>query len=95
MASLHKPKTHDAPNPRGAEPTDEKIESTATPEPPAPVAAEAPEASAEVPVEAPAAPAEAPAAAVADVPPAVDAPKTAAKKTTKSTPAPEPVTSGE
>jgi len=95
MASLHKPKTHDAPNPRSVEHTDEKIEHTdekieaaATPEPSAPVATAAPDAP-------PEAPPEAPLAAVAEAPPAVHAPKTAAKKTTKSTPAPEPVTSGE
>ncbi|HEV7605161.1 MAG TPA: translation initiation factor IF-3 [Candidatus Limnocylindrales bacterium] len=43
MASVHKPKTHDAPNPRGAEPTDAKIQAASAPTPVAPAASPAPE----------------------------------------------------
>ena len=88
MASLHKPKTHDAGSPRPAEATDGQAAppvpaSTAPAEAPAPADAAAP---------APA-PAEAPAKAEAPAPaPAVPAEP---KKTTQSKPAPEPVTSGE
>jgi translation initiation factor IF-3 len=63
MASVHKPKVHEASNPRSTEPTDEKTESVTTPAEaaaPAPVATAAPEAPAEAP-----APAEAKAAPVA------------------------------
>jgi len=124
MASVHKPKTHEAPNPRGSETIDEHQESAASPEPTAPAAgapaeapAEAPveiaEAPAEVPAEIAAVPAEiaaVPAKALAEVPAeiAAEAPaetaeapakaietKTATRKTTKKTPAAEPVPSGE
>jgi translation initiation factor IF-3 len=82
MASLHKPKVHEAPNPRHAEAPEEKT--SAAPEAPAPaVAAAAPAAA---PAEAPAPP-PVPAAAVETRP--------GPKQTTQSTPAPEPVTSGE
>jgi translation initiation factor IF-3 len=104
MASVHKPKVHEASNPRSTEPTDEKTEPAATPAEaptPAPVAvaaavAPAP-AEATTPVEAKApvaAPAEtkAPAPAAAKAAPA---PKPEPKKTPQTTPAPEPVTSGE
>jgi translation initiation factor IF-3 len=114
MASLHKPKTHDASSPRPAEGSDGQAD-TAAPAPvaTAPAKAEAPApANAEAPVkaEAPAkadAPAKVPVSTEAKV---AAAPKVAAeapeptpapaapaepKKTTQSTPAPEPVTSGE
>jgi translation initiation factor IF-3 len=105
MASVHKPKTHDAPNPRNTEAPEQKTEPTATPAPTAPVAAKAPEPPAEAtpPAAAPAevetkvpakAEAKAPAKAEAKVPVAV-ATKTEPKKIAQSTPAPEPVTSGE
>ena len=93
MASVHKPKTHEAPHPRGAEPTT-TAEPTATTEPTATAAPAAPAAPAgpevlEV----------APADTVAPAPSEIVAkPKPEPKKTTKttkSTPAPEPVTSGE
>jgi translation initiation factor IF-3 len=78
MASLHKPKTHDASSPRPAEGSDGQVDTpvpvpvaTAPAEAPAPVEVQAP-----IEEPAPAAPAE-------------------PKKTTQSTPAPEPVTSGE
>jgi translation initiation factor IF-3 len=113
MASVHKPKTHDAPNPRNAEAPEQKTEPAVTPAPTAPVATAAPEppaeatpaaaAPAEVEAEVPAkaeakapakAEAKAPAKAEAKVPVAV-ATKTEPKKIAQSTPAPEPVTSGE
>ena len=83
MASMHKPKSHEAPSQRGAEPAEEKTA-------PAMVPAEAP---AMVPAEAPApvtaqAPAPTPAAAT-------EARTSEPRGTTQSTPAPEPVTSGE
>lgn len=97
MASVHKPKTHDAPNPRNAEAPEQKIEPAATPAPTAPVATAAPEPPAE-PTPPSAAPAEVeaevPAKAEAKAPVAV-ATKTEPKKIAQSTPAPEPVTSGE
>jgi translation initiation factor IF-3 len=125
MASLHKPKTHEASNPRSAESRDGKGEPTATPSPSAtaanatteaPIEAEkapaetsksaasAPKAPASVPktpAEAEKAPAETP--ALAEVRAGAEAPepvlvseaKIESKKSTQSTPAPEPVTSGE
>jgi translation initiation factor IF-3 len=112
MASVHKPKTHEAPNPRSTEPADEKTEPAATPAPSAPVATAAPKAPAAAPAPAEAttevvAPAAVPAPAEATVdavaktiarPVAVEPktePKTEPKKITQTTPAPEPVTSGE
>jgi translation initiation factor IF-3 len=137
MASVHKPKTHDAPNPRNAEAPEQKTEPAATPAPTAPVATAAPEppaeatppapAQAEVEAKAPAqaeakapaqaeakapaqaeakapaqAEAKAPAQAEAKAPaqaeakaPVAIATKTEPKKIAQSTPAPEPVTSGE
>jgi len=90
MASLHKPKTHDASSPRPAEDSDEQIEAPAA----APVAT-AP-AGAPALIEAPAqASAEAPAPAEARAPAPAAAAPAEPKKTTQSTPAPEPVTSGE
>jgi translation initiation factor IF-3 len=90
MASLHKPKTHDAPNPRGAEapdtePAQEPAVAT-TPAAPAepPASRPAPAASA-TPVAAPASQAQ---AAVAEARPEP-------RSTSQNTPAPEPVTSGE
>ncbi len=85
MASVHKPKSHDAPHARGAEAVaDATTEPAATPV----------EAPAATPVEAPAeAPVAAPVARAAR--PAVIETRAEPKQTTKSTPAPEPVTSGE
>jgi len=74
MASLHKPKSHEAPNPRSAEPTEAK-----TAETPAPVSAPAPTR----------------AQAPAPVAVAAEARATEPMQTTQSTPAREPVTSGE
>jgi translation initiation factor IF-3 len=90
MASVHKPKTHDAPNPRGAEATDEQPVAEATPAPTAPTAS-APTEVAEAPTEA----AEAPAPPAAVEAPAPTETKTVARKTTQKKPAAEPVTSGE
>jgi translation initiation factor IF-3 len=105
MASLHKPKTHDAPNPRSAEPIDGGAEPavpapTASAEPAAtkaPAKAPAPaEAKAPVSAKAPApAEAKAPTEATAPAPAPVAAAVSEPKKTTQNTPAPEPVTSGE
>ncbi len=95
MASLHKPKVHEAAHPRDAATEPDQAEATAegtpaTIEPtaaaPEPTAA-APEPTAQTPEPTPAAPEE-----VAE--PAA-APVAATRKTTESTPAPEPVTSGE
>jgi translation initiation factor IF-3 len=105
MASVHKPKAHDVPNPRNGEAPEQKTEPAATPAPIAAVATKAPEppaeatpaaaAPAEVEAEVPAkAEAKAPAKAEAKAPVAV-ATKTEPKKIAQSTPAPEPVTSGE
>lgn len=86
MASVHKPKSHDAPSPRGAETNEEKTEPAATPAPSAPVAAAAPKARTEATA----------AAAAPDPPTAAETEtKIEPKTTTQSTPAPEPVTSGE
>ena len=96
MASLHKPKTHEATSPRHAESAEGRPEPATAPAPPAPaeeptpVTAKAPaRAPAPAPVSAPA-PAEAPAAA-----PVAAAARIESKKATDSTPAPEPVPSGE
>jgi len=102
MASLHKPKVHEAAHPRDAAPEDDQaaasaeatpatIEATAaTAEPTATTtesAAPAPEPKAAAPEPTPAAP--------VDAAKPAPTPVAAAKKTTESTPAPEPVTSGE
>jgi len=102
MASLHKPKVHEAAHPRDAAPEDDQaaasaeatpatIEATAaTAEPAATTtesAAPAPEPKAAAPEPTPAAP--------VDAAKPAPTPVAAAKKTTESTPAPEPVTSGE
>ena len=90
MASVHKPKTHDAPNPRGAEHADDTREPEATPEPtPAPSTPVAAAAAADTPART-----DTPAPEAAPAPPAAKT-KTEPKKTRQSTPAPEPVTSGE
>ena len=104
MASLHKPKVHDAPHARPTDGTDEKTETTATDttstEPTTtPTTAPAPVATTEVPASpatpAPAAKAPAPAPAAAEAPAPVAATRSESRKTSESTPAPEPVTSGE
>jgi len=86
MASIHKPKMHDAPNPRGAETAHEQHESEPTSAPSAPTAS-APVEVAEAPAPVAEAPAPTPAAATEK--------KTAIRKTTQKAPAAEPVTSGE
>ena len=88
MASVHKPKSHDAPHPRSAETHEEKAEAAVTPAPTAPVATEAPKAPSDAPT-----PAEAPTEIAAQ--PVAARTKTEPKKSTQSMPAPEPVTSGE
>jgi translation initiation factor IF-3 len=103
MASVHKPKTHEPAHPRSAEPEGTKTEPTnsktrpaAAATPSAPAAAPAPAATTKVtaPATAPAqAVAEAAAQAVAE--PVGVAIKSEPTKTTQTTPAPEPVTSGE
>ena len=99
MASLHKPKSHEAPNPRGDEAPEPKTE--AKPEPkteakPEPKTELKPEPAA-APATVAAAKATAPAAAEPEPTPAPEPVKAKAepKKTTESKPAPEPVTSGE
>src|SRR4029079_5195920 len=98
MASLHKPKTHDAGHPRPAD-GDGRTDTNETEPTETPTSAPAPVASTEVPASpataapAPAAPAPAPAAAEAPAPDA--ATRSESRKTSESTPAPEPVTSGE
>ena len=87
MASVHKPKTHEAQNPRAAEAAHEQTEPEATPAPTAPVEAAVPEAEAEVTTPA--------VIAVPAVAAAAAETKTEPRKTTRSTPAAEPVTSGE
>jgi len=72
MASLHKPKVHEATNQRGAEPAEERTAPPAAP-------AEAP----------------APTAAAAPAPARAAETRTEPTQTKHSTPAPEPVTSGE
>jgi translation initiation factor IF-3 len=105
MASLHKPKTHEAANPRSTEQIDgtDQIDGQAEPAAPAAtVSAEpaAPKTPARASTEAKA-PAEAAAPAEPEAPAATAAPAPVAaavsepKKTTQNTPAPEPVTSGE
>src|SRR4051794_27249187 len=86
MASLHKPKVHEAAHPRDeaapeAEAAAQPAPGTTTKTAPAPAE----------PAPAPAEPAPAP----APKPEPAPAPVAAAKKSTESTPAPEPVTSGE
>ncbi|MFL5674909.1 MAG: translation initiation factor IF-3 [Chloroflexota bacterium] len=88
MASLHKPKVHEAAHPRDEAAPETEAEAAAQPAPgttttTAPAPAE--------PAPAPAEPAPAP----APKPEPAPAPVAAAKKSTESTPAPEPVTSGE
>ncbi|MFL5722294.1 MAG: translation initiation factor IF-3 [Chloroflexota bacterium] len=100
MASLHKPKVHEAGHPRDAASLDgEAAAPGATTEPtaaaqiteqPAPAAA----ATAPAPAAAPE-PATTPAPAATRAPAAPAKPAAAPKKSTESTPAPEPVTSGE
>jgi translation initiation factor IF-3 len=89
MASLHKPKTHDAPSPRG-----DASDDTAVPaEAPADRPVEAPAATARAKVAQAAAPAPAPAAASAPRP-AAEA-RSEPRTSTQTAPAPEPVTTGE
>jgi translation initiation factor IF-3 len=109
MASLHKPRTHDASSPRPAEVTDGQTETPAPAPAPAGPAPASPEpatagpapASPEPATTTPATPARTPAPAKALAPAKAAAPVPAPaapaepKKTTQSTPAPEPVTSGE
>jgi translation initiation factor IF-3 len=95
MASLHKPKVHEAAHPRDA--ATEPDEAAATTEPTTAMtetAAPAPEPKAAAPKPTAATPEPTPAAPVEVAKPA-PTPVAAAKKTTESTPAPEPVTSGE
>ena len=100
MASLHKPKVHEAAHPRAAEGTDGKIDTTAS-EPTTTSTAPEPIATTEVPaspaaaVQAVAVPAAPPAPAETEAPAPVAVAKSETRKTAESTPAPEPVTSGE
>jgi len=95
MASLHKPKTHEVSHPRAAEGTDGKIDTTAS-EPTTTTTAPEPIATTEVPASpvatVPAAP---PAPAETEAPAPVAVAKSETRKKAESTPAPEPVTSGE
>jgi len=102
MASLHKPKVHEAAHPRDAAPEDDQAAASAEATP-ATIEATAATAERTATTTESAAPAPEPKAAAPEPTPAapVDAakpaptPVAAAKKTTESTPAPEPVTSGE
>ena len=102
MASLHKPKVHEAAHPRDAAPEDDQAAASAEATP-ATLEATAATTEPTATTTEPAAPAPEPKAAAPEPTPAapVDAakpaptPVAAAKKTTESTPAPEPVTSGE
>lgn len=94
MASVHKPKVHESPNPRSAEHADEKTEQTvptATPVSTAPEAAATPKAPTEAPAEAKA-PAEAPAEAEAAAPAEAAAAPVAVAAATKPEATPEPKT---
>jgi translation initiation factor IF-3 len=103
MASLHKPKVHEAGHPRDAASPDGESEApAATTEPTAEAQTTEQPATEQAATEQPApAPAPSPEPATTPAPAATKAPaapaKTAAapKKSTESTPAPEPVTSGE
>jgi translation initiation factor IF-3 len=100
MASLHKPKVHEAAHPRTAEGADADTDTTATEPTTEPKTAPAPIATTEVPArpaaKAPVAPAPTtPAPAAVEAPAPVAVAKSEPRKTTESTPAPEPVTSGE
>jgi translation initiation factor IF-3 len=102
MASLHKPKVHEAAHPRDAATEDDQAAASAEATPAAIEATDAitgptattTETAAPAPEPEAAAPEPTPAAPVDAANPA-PTPVAAAKKTTESTPAPEPVTSGE
>ena len=95
MASLHKPKTHEVSHPRAAEGTDGKIDTTAS-EPTTTTTAPEPIATTEVPASpAAAVPVAPPEPAETEAPAPVAVAKSESRKTAESTPAPEPVTSGE
>ncbi len=94
MASVHKPKVHEASNPRSAEQSSEKTEPVAAEAPSAPVAKAAPKAPAEAKAQDEATP-PAEAKTPTEVKPTPRSVATSTKKTAQSTPAPEPVASGE
>jgi translation initiation factor IF-3 len=100
MASLHKPKMHEAPNPRGEEaPTTEPAPAAATAVAPAATPVAAPAATPVAPATEGPASRPAPAATAASSPAAAQAVAAEARpesrSTSQSTPAPEPVTTGE
>jgi translation initiation factor IF-3 len=100
MASLHKPKTHDAPAPRVAEGTDGAPAPAETPAgAPAPAPAEEPASAPAAPAARPAASQPAPAPVRQPAQAAAAAPATEARPeprtATQTAPAPEPVTTGE
>jgi translation initiation factor IF-3 len=95
MASLHKPKVHEATSPRHAESADQRPEPATAPASPAPVDEPTP-VTAKAPARAtPPAPVSAPAPAEAPAAPVAAATRIETKKAVENTPAPEPVTSGE
>jgi translation initiation factor IF-3 len=96
MASLHKPKVHEASHPRPADEGNGTNDTTATEPSTTTTTAPEPIATTEVPASpAAAAPAAPPAPAETEAPAPVAIAKSESRKTTESTPAPEPVTSGE
>jgi translation initiation factor IF-3 len=94
MASLHKPKSHEAPTPRSEEAPEPKTEA-ATPEPKTQAATPEPKTQAATPEPKTDAAAPEPKTETPAPEPPVAKAKAAPKKTTEPTPAPEPVTSGE
>ena len=94
MASLHKPKVHEASHPRDAAVEPDQAAAATEPEATTEQAAAAPAPKAAAPVQTAPTPEPTPAAPEAAAEPA-PTPVAATKKTNESTPAPEPVTSGE
>ena len=94
MASLHKPKVHEASHPRDAAVEPDQAAAAIEPEATTEQAAAAPAPKAAAPVQTAPTPEPTPAAPEAAAEPA-PTPVAATKKTNESTPAPEPVTSGE
>ena len=92
MASLHKPKTHDAPSARPGEASDAQPAPAAEPARPAEPAAATPAPAAETRPAAAATPTD---GQPRPTPAAVSEPRPEPRTTSQNTPAPEPVTSGE
>jgi translation initiation factor IF-3 len=99
MASVHKPKGHDAPNPRSAEPGDERTQPATKPAPATPAVAAEPVSAPAVEAAPAAVAVEAPAPVVDEAPAPAAAPAPVAERVTKTRtetkPAAAPVISGE